>query len=91
MLHRRGKLYCPDYVVNAGGIIAIYGESAGDTVAEVRAKVEAIPARLVDILKAADRSARPPEAVADDIARERIGRSGKAALDRRMAPAAEPA
>ncbi len=77
-LHRRGKLYCPDYVVNAGGIVAIHSESVGETPAQLQAKVEAIPGRLVDILARAERCVRPPEAVADSIARQRIGRGSPA-------------
>jgi len=88
-MHRRGKLYCPDYVVNAGGIVAVHGEGAGEVVANVKAKVEAIPGRLVDILKTAERLCRPPETVADDIARERIGRGRATSLDRRVSLAAE--
>jgi leucine dehydrogenase len=74
-LHRRGKLYCPDYVVNAGGIIAVHGENTAQPLTEVREKIAAIPGRLVDILKMAERSCQPPEAVADAIGRERIGRA----------------
>ena len=73
-LCRRGKLYCPDYVVNAGGIIAVHGEGAGDPVAQVAEKVAAIPGRLVGILKTAERSCLSPAAVADRMARDRIGR-----------------
>jgi leucine dehydrogenase len=88
-LHRRGKLYCPDYVVNAGGIVAVQGEGAGEAVAEVKAKVEAIPGRLVHILQTAERTVRPPEAVADEIARDRIGRGRATSRDRRVSLAAE--
>jgi leucine dehydrogenase len=73
-LSRRGKLYCPDYVVNAGGIIAVHGEGAALALADVATKIAAIPGRLVDILKRAERSGLAPEAVADRTARERIGR-----------------
>jgi leucine dehydrogenase len=91
VLHRRGVLYCPDYVVNAGGIVAVQGEGAGDTVATVKAKVEAIPGRLTGILKTAERTVRPPEVVADEIACDRIGRGKRTSRDRRIALAAEAA
>jgi leucine dehydrogenase len=80
-LQRRGVLYCPDYVVNAGGIIAVHGEGARAHVAEVEGRVAAIPGRLVEILRAAEREGLPPEFVADCIARDRIGRgpAGKTA------------
>jgi leucine dehydrogenase len=73
-LSLRGKLYCPDYVVNAGGIIAVQGEGAGLAVVDVATQIAAIPGRLVDILKRAERSGLSPETVADRMARERIGR-----------------
>lgn len=81
-LNRRGKLYCPDYVVNAGGIIAVHSESLGLSVADVETKVAAIPGRLVDILTRAERSALPPGVVADRIARERLGRGQAEASER---------
>ena len=92
-LCRRGKLYCPDYVVNAGGIVAVHGEGAGDPVERVEDKVAAIPGRLVDILKTAERSGLTPAAVADRMARDRIGRGrpGKAGTNAdRMIVLAEP-
>jgi leucine dehydrogenase len=94
-LHRGGKLFCPDYVVNAGGIIAVQGESAGESEAQVAAKIAAIPRRLIDILTTADRGGQAPEAVADAIARGRIGRAaqaadGQGALGPRSAAAAAP-
>ena len=73
-LSRRGVLYCPDYVVNAGGIISVYGEGASEDIAQVEARVRAIPGRLTGIFQSAERSGAPPEDVADSIARERIGR-----------------
>ena len=88
-LGRRGKLYCPDYVVNAGGIIAVHGEGAGDPVAQVEEQVAAIPGRLIGILKTAERSGLAPAAVADRMARDRIGRGrpgkGGARAERKIA------
>lgn len=92
-LMKRGKLYCPDYVVNAGGIIAIHGEGAGNTVEQVAEKVAAISGRLVGILETAERSGVAPAAVADRMARDQIGRrAGKADAVRteRMTVLAEP-
>ena len=93
-LCRRSKLYCPDYVVNAGGIIAIHGERTGDPVERVAEKVAAIPGRLVDILKTAELSGLAPAALADRMAREHIGRGwpGRtyAARTERMTVLAEP-
>jgi leucine dehydrogenase len=77
MLHRRGMLYCPDYLVNAGGIIAVQAESVGDTIAAVEKKIAAIPGRLTQILELASNKDLPPETVTDRIARDRIGRGDR--------------
>ena len=76
-LRRHGVLYCPDYVANAGGIIAIHSERIGESVEALRARLAALPGRLIDILRIAERSGCSPEAVADSVARERIGRDGE--------------
>jgi leucine dehydrogenase len=82
-LCRRGKLYCPDFVVNAGGIIAIHGEGAGHPVEQIEEKIAAIPGRLVGILKTAERSGYTPAAVADRMARDKIGRGRPGRADAR--------
>ncbi len=73
-LKDRGVLYCPDYVVNSGGIIAVYGESVGQATAELTERMREIPDRLIDILTRARRDDVPPHLVADRIAAARIGR-----------------
>lgn len=68
-------LYAPDYVVNAGGIISVAREyHGGSTEAQVTAEIQAIPARLTEIFERARRENRSTHAVADQMARERIGR-----------------
>jgi leucine dehydrogenase len=70
-----GVLYAPDYVINAGGIISVAREFAGGaTEAEVTAEIQGIPTRLTEIFERARREGRPTNAVADQMARERIGR-----------------
>ncbi|HEY3786702.1 MAG TPA: Glu/Leu/Phe/Val dehydrogenase dimerization domain-containing protein [Steroidobacteraceae bacterium] len=74
-LHAAGVLYSPDYIVNAGGIISVAREYyGGATEAQVTAQIHAIPARLTEIFERARRENQPPHAVADQVARERIGR-----------------
>ena len=90
LLHDRGVLYCPDYVVNAGGIIAIYGESVGDSGTDVGDKVLAIPERLMGILGEAAAERVGPEVVADRIARARIGPDALASADDRTSIAGRP-
>ncbi|MDP9414623.1 MAG: amino acid dehydrogenase [Pseudomonadota bacterium] len=75
LVHARGILYAPDYVINAGGIINVASEYLGDAdEAGVRAKIEQIPGRLEAIWDESEGTGRNPAAVADDMARRLIGR-----------------
>jgi leucine dehydrogenase len=74
-LAARGILYAPDYVINAGGIIAIVAEYLGQgDAASVAQSIAKIEGRLADIFVESDRSGRPTDAVADAMARALIGR-----------------
>ncbi|KQS01445.1 amino acid dehydrogenase [Sphingomonas sp. Leaf357] len=74
-LAERGILYAPDYVINAGGIINVGLEYLGQgDEAEVMARIERIPARLIEVWDEADRSGAPSSDVADMLARRLIGR-----------------
>lgn len=76
----RGILYAPDYVLNAGGIIAVTLEFLARrdgkpcSVAEVERKVAEIPGRLQAIWQQSDQSGRAPDQVADAMAQSLIGR-----------------
>jgi leucine dehydrogenase len=75
-----GVLYAPDYVVNAGGIISVAREyNGGATEAQVTSEIHGIAGRLTEIFERARREGRATNAVADQLARERIGR-GEARL-----------
>ena len=75
LIHQRGILYAPDYVINAGGIINVASEYLKDAnAAAVKAKIEQIPGRLEQIWSESDATGRNPAAVADDMARRLIGR-----------------
>ncbi len=68
-----GILYAPDYVINAGGIISVSHEYHGEaSEAQVIADIEHIPARLTEIFERARREGRTTNAVADQMARERL-------------------
>lgn len=72
-LSRRGITYSPDYVINAGGIRAT--EAPGirfDHEAALR-RVEGIEETLLEVLSAAAATGTPTSAVADALARQRIG------------------
>ena len=74
-LAARDILYCPDYVINAGGIINVSTEYLKDGGADlVRQRIEAIPTRLDQIWDESDASGRDPAAVADAMAQRLIGR-----------------
>jgi leucine dehydrogenase len=73
-LHDRGVIYCPDFVVNAGGIIGVMAEYAGEAEQVVRARVLNIPARTEEILTVSDKRNQAANLVADRMAREMIGR-----------------
>lgn len=79
-LAERGILYAPDYVINAGGIIAVALEYLGresgtlSPVSAVRERIEQIPARLVQIWEESAASGRSSDAVADAMAQRLIGR-----------------
>lgn len=73
VLHVAGVLYAPDYVINAGGIISAAREYLGGTSeAQVTTEIAAIPMRLTEIFERARRENRPSNAIADQLARERI-------------------
>ncbi len=75
-LQAAGILYAPDYVVNAGGIISVTHEYTGSvTDAQVTAEIAGIPDRLTEIFERARRENRATNAVADQMAREKIGRA----------------
>jgi leucine dehydrogenase len=74
-LQAAGILYAPDYVINAGGIISVAREfQGGATEAQVIADIQAIPLRLTEIFERARRENRTTNAVADEMARARLGR-----------------
>jgi leucine dehydrogenase len=68
-LRRRGILYAPDYVINAGGIIRVAREYLQQgTEAEVRAHIARIPLTLRQVLEQAARESLPTGVVADRMA-----------------------
>jgi leucine dehydrogenase len=80
ILHDRGVLYAPDYVVNAGGIIDVYYQrkmlsadySAENYATDLAAKVEGIGATLKEIFVRSEAENVPTFVVADRVAEERF-------------------
>lgn len=74
-LHDMGVLYCPDYVVNGGGIINIAGEIEGNyNKAWVEEKLQGLEQTLGDIIKTSGVTNRSTHIIADEMAQARIGR-----------------
>ena len=77
-LQTAGILYAPDYVINAGGIISVAYEYRGNSSeAHVIADIQRIPARLSEIFERSRRENRATYAIADEMARERLGPSAR--------------
>ncbi|MFD2189919.1 Glu/Leu/Phe/Val family dehydrogenase [Pistricoccus aurantiacus] len=73
ILHRRGILYTPDYVANAGGVIEIAFQRQKDYCrADVLAHIEGIEATLDEIFLRSHREERSPAWIADRLAEERF-------------------
>jgi valine dehydrogenase (NAD+) len=75
LLAARGVLVAPDFLVNAGGVIAVGAEYAGqgrydDAAARVRAR--AIGQTLLDVLRRAEATGVTPLSAAERLAEERI-------------------
>ncbi len=66
----RGILYCPDFLINAGGIIDVYHQRAGSDQKVMREHVERIETNLQEILYRSDRAGCSPHRVAEELAEE---------------------
>ncbi|MDO9123456.1 MAG: Glu/Leu/Phe/Val dehydrogenase dimerization domain-containing protein, partial [Deltaproteobacteria bacterium] len=72
MLHERGILYAPDYIINAGGVIQAIDEERGYHPERVRMKTERIYDRLLLIFETAKREKILPLEAANRYAEMRI-------------------
>lgn len=73
-LWRRGILYAPDYVINAGGIIDVYHERTCFDRAALLKHIEGIYDNLMEVFARSRHEERPTGEVADAIAEERFKR-----------------
>ena len=80
VLHQRGVLYAPDYIVNAGGLIAVAAELENETTAWVEQKLQALSDTLANVFDTASRRHLSTAVAADLLAERRIE-----ALDRSAA------
>jgi leucine dehydrogenase len=79
-LERRGILYAPDYVINGGGVINVYGELHRWPVERAKKKAGDIYDTLLRIFEIAKRERIPTYRAADRLAEERV--AAVAGLDR---------
>lgn len=75
-LAARGITYCPDYLVNAGGVIQVSDELHGFDMERARAKAGAIYDHTLEVLRAAAERGVSPATAADRIAEERMAAGG---------------
>lgn len=74
LLTQHEILYAPDYVINAGGIISVAHEYAGQTTSsQVKYDVEKIPQRLKAIFDEAQATGNHTHDIADELARKIVG------------------
>jgi leucine dehydrogenase len=71
-LHRRGVLYVPDYLANAGGLLSLLYEIGEESEQGVVARVRAIGQRVTDLLERSSQDDIAPSTLADQIVEERL-------------------
>ena len=76
-LHDKGILYAPDYAINAGGLINVYGEINRWTAERAKRKAGEIYNTLLRIFDRAEKEGVPPSEAADRVALSRIQEARK--------------
>lgn len=71
-LHRAGRVYVPDFAINAGGVIDIAGYRAGLSYTESLDQVGRIYETVAEILDRAEKENRPAHRVAEQMARDNL-------------------
>lgn len=73
-----GILYCPDFLVNAGGIIDVHHQRTGSADSVKREHIARIEITLAEVLRRADECHRPSEVIAEELAQEFLRRERQA-------------
>jgi valine dehydrogenase (NAD+) len=76
LLAARQVLYCPDYCVNAGGVIQVADELHGFSFERARARAEGIYATTLQVLRTAQATGVTPAVTADRLAERRMSEVG---------------
>lgn len=79
-LAKRGILYAPDYLVNAGGIINVSAEYLQETPASVEQRVAQIPKRLLQLMVRSELEGVAMNILADQMAQDIVATAKKAAV-----------
>jgi leucine dehydrogenase len=69
---RAGILYCPDYLINAGGVIDVYHRREGASQAVIDCDIGNIPGRLRSVLEEAKSRSMSSEVIAQERAEQLI-------------------
>lgn len=72
ILHEKGILYAPDYVINSGGLIFAHALYANLGEHQAFEQVENIYHSLLDIFKQSEKNNMPTDDISDHIAKQRI-------------------
>lgn len=92
LLNDKGILYCPDYVINAGGLINVYHEKIGYNEIEAFRHVQGIYTTLQQIFEQSKEMAIAPHDSAHLLANKRIDQACEQQRQHQSAPAsAQPA
>ena len=69
-LHERGIIYCPDYVINAGGVLSVAEQGKAFDPKEAYRRASTIGRRITDVLTSSRDWGVPPHAAADRLAEQ---------------------
>ncbi|MCW2949320.1 MAG: leucine dehydrogenase [Thermoleophilia bacterium] len=72
LLHDKGILYAPDYVINAGGLVNVSEELGGYNVEQAKKRVAKIYDNLTKVFNLSDELGIPPHQASEKVALERI-------------------
>lgn len=84
-LEGRGILYCPDFLINAGGIIDVHHQRIGSGSSMKREHIGHIEITLAEVLRRADEGHRQTELIAEQLAEEYLQKTSESAVPLRQA------
>jgi leucine dehydrogenase len=86
LLTAKNILYCPDYVINAGGLINVYNEMIGYHEGRVQTQLGNIYGTLFEIFERAEQAEITTQEAAQHLAKKRIEKSKTEGIGRPMLP-----